>query len=120
MNAGDTFFFQRPVDIHLWVIISDPNKNADKIVAVHFSSWEDRHDQSCILDAGEHPFIKHKSVVSYDRAQVLSANAIQRMMNAGHITSHAPISVQLLKKIRECMAGSRLKMGLVMLIGDQI
>jgi len=67
MQAGDTFLL---LDVlthvhHLYVILSDPNQSQEQIYCAMVSTRGDGKEESCILHAGEHPFVKHDSVMVY-------------------------------------------------------
>jgi len=62
VTSGATFFIKdRSIDSHLWVIISDPLKDPTQVVMVSITTYESRKESACILDAGDHPGISHKS-----------------------------------------------------------
>jgi hypothetical protein len=48
-------------DDHHWMIISDPKADPARVVIVCFVTYQEYLDEACILEAGEHPFIKHKT-----------------------------------------------------------
>jgi hypothetical protein len=65
---------------HLNVIITEPTEDMNYLVVPVTTYYEnaDGHsipgqDNSCILRAGSHPFIKHKSYVQYRNARRMSA-----------------------------------------------
>ena len=62
LTQGDTFLLGN----HLFIIISDPSANPDKMVLGALTTYETYKDQSCVLQAGEHSFIRHMTCVSYD------------------------------------------------------
>ncbi len=64
MNAGDTFKIPQPetsLDTHLWVVISDPAADAENILIVNFTTSRADSDKACILQPGEHPFVRHET-----------------------------------------------------------
>jgi hypothetical protein len=47
VKAGDTFYVgDRSVDTHLWVVISDPEKDAERVVTVSVTTYEDWNDST--------------------------------------------------------------------------
>ncbi|AEF84832.1 conserved hypothetical protein [Treponema primitia ZAS-2] len=65
---------------HLNVIITEPTEDMNYLVVPITSYREDTNgnpipgqDDSCILKAGSHPFLKHKSYVRYKNARQMSA-----------------------------------------------
>ena len=79
MKAGDTFLVVKPYN-HLYVVISDPAQNCEEVVIVNFTSYSPDEEQTCILKAGEHPFIKHKTVVRYKDARITSVRKLQQLV----------------------------------------
>lgn len=46
MRAGDVFRFTGIADIHVWMVISDPARDAAKVLMVNFTTWEPHLDQA--------------------------------------------------------------------------
>lgn len=65
------------------------------------------HDPSCILDAGDHPFIQHRSYIAYRYARVDAASHIESMVSASSWVPQAPCSPELLQRVVEGMRVSR-------------
>lgn len=105
MKAGDTFLAAgKENGEHLWVIVTDPSPPASKAVIVNFSSWQEWHDQSCVLDVGDHRFIIRRTSVLYQKAKVLSINDLTKLLAIGPptIKPHDPVTDELLQRIRDC------------------
>ena len=70
MKAGDTFTLKdKAVDSHLWVILSDPAIDEDRVLFVSMTSYDITKENVCLLDVGDHPSIKHKTCIAYDFAK---------------------------------------------------
>ena len=52
MKLGSTYMWHS----HLWVVISLPDEIGE-VVVVNLTSHRDNKDQSCVIEAGEHPFV---------------------------------------------------------------
>jgi len=99
-NPGDTFLLtKRDINSHLFVIISDPNQDANQIVTVNVTSWREDKDQSCIIEASEHRFITHRSCIYYGEDRLITLSQYKMFLAMGHLESHDPINNQLLKRI---------------------
>ena len=64
MNAGDTFFVQQVgklYDSHLWMVLSDPALNINQVLIVSLTTRGRDDDSACILNVGDHPFVRQKS-----------------------------------------------------------
>lgn len=83
---------------HLHVVIFDVPQSAELLI-VSITSYTDEKDDACVIEVGEHPFIKHKSCVSYRNAKVISHDALEAAKNAGKLIGQHPASAQLIEKI---------------------
>lgn len=120
MNAGDVFRFPHIADRHVWMIISDPTKNPAKLLMVNFSSWEPHLDQACVMEAGEHPFIVHKTVINFARARIVSLEQMQTLRRRGQIEMLEPLTPTLLAKIRRAtLESTRISLEMADILLDQ-
>jgi hypothetical protein len=99
MNAGDTFI--DGLHHHLWIVLSDPAMDQDRLVIVNFTTYTVDEESICIVTKGEHPFVKHKTVVRYRDARVVSSAILEELRKAKSISPHRPCSVGLLKRLRD-------------------
>ncbi|HEY8666083.1 MAG TPA: hypothetical protein VIL86_05435 [Tepidisphaeraceae bacterium] len=106
MNAGDTFLFPGGADDHLWMIISDPAVDPQKVVILKFVSWQERYEQTCIVRAGEHPFVKHDTCVSFSSARITEDANLQSLQSTGRLVMKQPLSAALLGRIRAAVMDS--------------
>jgi hypothetical protein len=83
MNAGDTFLTPG-VDDHLWMVISEPSLDPS-LVVVCFLSWQPHYDQSCIVEAGEHPFVTHSTCVNYPGATIVTDSTLEHLKSKGRL-----------------------------------
>lgn len=99
MNAGDTFIDGKYH--HLWIILSDPAIDSEKLIIVNLTTHTIAEKSTCVLERGEHPFIKHKTSVRYSDARVVSSTNIATLRKAKLLTPREPCSADLLNKLRE-------------------
>jgi hypothetical protein len=84
VKAGDTFTLKdKAVDSHLWVIVSDPAIDAERVLFVSMTSYDVTKEKVCLLDIGDHPFIKHKTCIAYDFAKVVPLTALLALRDRG-------------------------------------
>ena len=100
MNAGDTFIPAR-FDNHLWVIVSDPAKDVANVVISNFTTFDGTEEESCVVNNGEHPFVRHKTVVRYRDAKTVSANDLKTLVKKGQLKPHMPLSAEILDRVRQ-------------------
>ena len=72
---------------HLFVVMCDPDRRGD-VLLVSISTYKEghkNHDPTCLLDEGDHPFIKHRSYVRYASArQESAATLVQRVASRSY------------------------------------
>lgn len=80
---------------HLFFILTDPcfdyeSCREDMMLLVNCSSiMEDKpYDSTCILNEGDHPFIKHKSYIYYRQARIEHLRDIEAGIRANRFTTH--------------------------------
>lgn len=107
MQAGDAFLIPGSDD-HLWMIISDPSINPQKVVVVCFLSWTERYDQACEVRPGEHPFVKHPTLANYPGARIVTDAFLEEKKAAGELRMKQPLSAELLTRVRDRAASSEI------------
>jgi hypothetical protein len=119
MNSGDTFLFMDGRDDHLWMVISDTAQNPDRFVIVRFLSWQEKYDQACVLDGGEHPFIKHATCVDYPTARIVTNKVMDALQVNNHLKLRIPLSSELLTLIRQKSIGGDISTECIAMLGEQ-
>jgi hypothetical protein len=107
VREGDTFFLAKAADRHLWVILSDPEIDEERILFVSLTSHDVTKEDACIVEAGEHPFVHHKTCVYYEDIREASSADLTRIGDAGLLEPQAPVSAELLARIRHGVSLSR-------------
>jgi hypothetical protein len=120
MNAGDVFRLGGVADIHTWAVISDPTLDASRVLLVSFTTWDRLEDQACVLESADHPFIRHRTCVSYSRAKLASDAALEQLKAANRLIMLDALTAQVLARIREgAMASTRLSLEHAQILIDQ-
>jgi hypothetical protein len=107
MRAGDTFRLVGS-DVHLWMILSDPEIDPARVLLVNFTTWRSYHDQACVLEGGEHPFVHHRTCVNYRDARLHSMAQLEALQQDGLIEPHERLTSELLRLIRNRAGDSHL------------
>jgi hypothetical protein len=108
MRAGDTFYLpDRSADGHLWIVISDPVKNPDRVLLVSMTSYDVDKADVCVIDVGEHPRVKHKTCVCYKPARATSLKSLDHLRDSGYLDMQESVSPELLRRIRRGLSLSR-------------
>ena|SRR5215218_3257612 len=100
---GDTFLLTggRVATPHLWVVLWGPAGEDDAFLVVMLTSDRGYTDQTCILDVGDHPFIRHRTSVDYKVCSQWRAARIQEYINTGVAKPRAQMDAAVLQRIRE-------------------
>lgn len=96
LRQGDTFIWtQTGIGAHLWIVASCPELDAnDQALIVNVTSWASYADPACVLNIGDHPFIRHKSWIRYDRARLVPVPFLVR-----HIDMNEPLTDVVLRRV---------------------
>lgn len=111
MEAGSAFLSVDPKSHreHLWVILSDPKKDEQKILIANVTTLDDWKERVCLLERGEHPMVTHESCVYYEESRVTTLKALYDGKDAGLVKVVDPVSPALLQRMREgAMASGRI------------
>jgi len=98
MNEGDTF--RRSVGSHLWVVVSDPRQDPIQVAIVSLTTLRRFSDHSCLLQAGEHSFIKHETCLMYSEARIVTESSLEGELSRGQIQLLSPVTKPILDRIR--------------------
>ena len=97
-----------------YFVISNPQGDPPKIIAVSITDYETHFDKSVVLEAEnpEHPAIKKKSVVAYIFTQDWEVEKIEAELNNNEertdLHHSDPVcSIELVKKLRKGLLNSR-------------
>lgn len=101
---GDVFHLPipRPDFGHIHVIITSINIHTGAFLCVPIDSWENNRlsDSTVILNPGDHPFIRKKSYVNYDKASIKNIDQLNTWIKNGDARKLDPISNELFEIIR--------------------
>lgn len=102
ISSGDTFYLpiHSTVIPHLWIILTDPDEK-NQVLAVNLTSYEGLKDMAAILNVGDHPFIRKKTIVKYAAARLVDVTHFENQIQAGWAERKEQCSIETLKKIRE-------------------
>lgn len=101
-SLGDTYLGGAAVhgEDHLWIVINEPAKHGHAALVVNISTLRAEAETTCVLQRGEHVFIRHESYVRYQSARAVKTSDFARLPQAGYFKPHQPASVALLDKLR--------------------
>jgi hypothetical protein len=66
------------------------------------------HDPACVLKPGDHPFIKHRSFISYRHLRLDADPHVGKMVDSAVWSTHEPGTPELLRRIVDGVCLSKL------------
>lgn len=85
---------------HLWFLLTDPDLESNKVIAVMVVSERRHTDKTVTLQPGDHPFISHASNLDFGGTKLIPANEILAKMKSGRWRPQADMSSKLLEVVR--------------------
>jgi hypothetical protein len=113
LKCGDTFILPKRSDQveHLWIVIAETDPARRLSICVNVTTERPDSDPTCKLNAGDHPFVTHPSVIFYNDAREIDLAQVEKALNAGIksfvCTLHTPCSPQLLARIQQGLIVSK-------------
>ncbi len=92
-----------PSRMHLFILLTDPVTDRHLVLfvsvsSVKFGCW---HDPTCLLEVGDHPFIKMTSWVDYRTTEIEEAQKILNGLRAGLFVPMGTIDPSVFLRICE-------------------
>ena len=95
--------------MHLFFLILGPVVLADygsspQLAMVSATTLRDGvpHDSACVLKAGDHAFVQHRSFLAYRYMRLDVSQQVEKMVSSAVWKPHDPCSSDLLKRIFQC------------------
>jgi hypothetical protein len=113
LAAGQSFFTpaNNAVPRHLWIIVSDPSQEADRVVIVNVSTKTppdlDPPETPVSIGPSEHPSVSQRSFIRCDEARITLAEHLEHLL-ANHTLSGTKAAPSLLvQKMQAALLASR-------------
>ena len=99
LRTGSTILLpgthQNPDRHHMCIVLTDPRHTEGRqVLYVPIITARRKHDATCILDVGDHPFIKHESCVHY---AVMDLRPETHLLRLGKISE--PLKADVLERV---------------------
>lgn len=98
---------------HLYVVLNDPCAfdsygSNPCVLLVNLSSVREGvpYDATCVLDPGEHAFVRRQSFVFYRNARIEQESHILRLMDQGLFKPHVAVSDEVFQRIKAGLSDS--------------
>lgn len=100
--GGDTYQYTgEHSDNHLWVVISDPLRDQDRVLVVNFTTYRPKKDATCLIQAGEHEFVTDLTCVQYLACRGVRLGVLEEWLDIGRIVKRERVTPLLLDRIRQ-------------------
>lgn len=98
---------------HLFILLTDPHddvagKKSTLMVSLSSVKPGKPHDPTCLLYAGDHPFLKHDSYVVYQKARLEEVEKLMRGVKGGLLVPQDPLDGAVFARICKGLEESRL------------
>lgn len=95
---------------HLFVVLTHGLGEREEVLLVSLSSWNDAIpcDASCIVQPGEHPFVKRRSFARYDLPRRVPKASLLLAVEQGVFVPREPVSDVLYQRICKGLLASPL------------
>lgn len=87
---------------HLFFVLNDPLPDPPKqVLLISISTYHGRtqEDSTCLLNDGDHEFIKHESYVEYSIGRIATLESVERNIATNYFSKKEPLSEDILQKI---------------------
>jgi hypothetical protein len=91
---------------HLFVILTEPGPKGNVLV-VPICSADKKFDATCIVGAGDHHFLKHKSYIAYHKLSTYSAAVLETQVQKKAIQYHGMLDEKVFALVCEGIENSR-------------
>lgn len=106
MKLGDCVKFKKPGlnTPHCYFIVAEDANGS--CVLVNMTTMGHICDKTVVLHVGDHPEVKHDSIILYSDAQITTFEVLDKLLQNGIVTPKPPCSSELLKKLQKGIADS--------------
>lgn len=95
ITSGSTFIWHN----HLWVVVSEPVIDPQRVIVVSMSRVQPGCDMACLLQQGEHSFIREPTYMAYYLARTPSLTTLRELHKKGECIPHEDVSPEVLAQI---------------------
>ena len=86
---------------HLWIVLTEPEGDPPQVVIVNLTKQKNGADQTCVLQPGDHEFVKTETIVHYGDARLAPAEPLRTIAKMPGYDFHEDCSHQLLERVRK-------------------
>ncbi len=87
---------------HLWIVCAEPDTDHyNRVIVPIVSDVPHMRDRSCEIKEGEHDFIKHESLVLYQKSDVVTTGTLKSWLQRGELQIKQFCSDGLTVRVRQ-------------------
>jgi hypothetical protein len=86
---------------HLWLVVAELFDSPTKIVIVNLTTKREGSDTTVILKLGDHPFVKHDTVVNYSDARIFSKDDLIAKIERKFFSTDKIFAENILRTIQQ-------------------
>jgi hypothetical protein len=100
LSCGDAFLTGdgEEENFHLWIVVT-PMRGGDVVTACLVTAHK-KSERLMVLNRGDHPFIRHESVIAYGFSKIRTVADIEELLKTGVAVKRDSVSPGLLKRIQ--------------------
>lgn len=91
--------YHDPTRLHLHVVCTDACKDNKYLIVSVSTKYNDKCDQTCVLQPHEHAWLKHESFVFYRNASIIDAETIRKGLAVQVFVQKGDLNGQTLLRI---------------------
>ena len=102
LRCGDTFLAgdEGSESLHLHIVATPPNIDGE-VLLLSVTTRQRFSDTTVILKPGDHPFIRHDSVIAYNYARVRLVRELEVSIQSKRDLMRTPLKTEVLKLVQE-------------------
>ena len=91
---------------HLFIVLTTANGQPPVVVMLNITTRRPLSDSTVILTTGDHPFIKHESVIAFEHADFFEVSKLENGLRRGLLAKYTDINPSLFKIIQQGLLNS--------------
>lgn len=107
MRAGDCFLIGgHGLTPHLWIVLTQPSGDPARVLIASCTFRKPWSDDTILLHRGDHPFIRHETVIAYTEIRIVEARVIEFQLGLGKVTRRERMRRTVLDRVVEAVLTS--------------
>ncbi|EKF9303021.1 hypothetical protein O1B50_003636 [Vibrio cholerae] len=91
---------------HLLIVLTTPEGVPPEVVMVNITTRRPTSDATVVLTPGDHPFVKHESVIAFEHAALFEVSKLENGLSNGSLTTYADVEDSLFNTIKSGLLSS--------------